>query len=158
MCKQKYYRKWEYLKYRIREVVMKFSCNSASEINLIVAQLSDKLSEIEENLETADTDLLIKTKADLNDLTQGKAKSCIFRSNVTFAELGEKSTSYYLNMEKSRYNAKTCNALFNENGVLVTSQSGILKLQEKFYKDLYSKDTTVSFDAVNNYGIKVSEE
>ena len=42
--------KWEFLKFRLREVSMEFSRNNASEINLIIAQLSEKVCELQHDI------------------------------------------------------------------------------------------------------------
>ena len=135
--------KWEYAKYRIREVSMDFSQRMASENNLIIAQLSEKICEMESDILHANLDLLERTKTDLEGFMQEKVKSCIFRSKATFTEFGERPTKYYMNLEKNRYNMRTCNALYNNAGSLVTDTKGILKLQEKFYGELYKENTEV---------------
>ena len=65
-------------------------------------------------------------------------------------------TKYYLNMEKSRYNARICNALYNpKDGSLVTETTSILKLQEDFYRALYTKDVNVSFQTPTVSNLKL---
>ena len=142
---------WEYLKYKIREVLAEFTRNSASEVNLIISQLSEKLDEMQQNLSNVDVNILEKTKIDLDEFVMEKVKGCIFRSKVNYAEMGEKPTKYFLNMEKARYNAKTCYALFNKSNKLVTDTNRILSLQEEFYRELYTSDKSVrfSFDKQN---------
>ena len=105
-CKEKtVIERWEYRKYQVRQVAMEYAKNSNSEINLIIAQLSEKVCEMQDNLEFTDLSLLEATKSDLEDLMQEKSKACIFRSKAKFIEYGEKPTAYYLNLEKSRYDA-----------------------------------------------------
>ena len=137
---------WEYLKYRIRDVARSFAKSQASEIALIISQLSEHIMEMEEDLELANRDLLQKTKDDLNEFSLEQAKGCIFRSKARYVELGEHSTRYFFNLEKSRHNAKTCNALFNEQNVLVKDSKAILKLQEDFYAKLYTSDPGIVCD------------
>ena len=152
--------RWEYLKYKIRDVSRVFSKAQAGEKELIISQLSEKIDEMEAGLPYADLPLLENTKAELDELMNEKTKECIFRAKVRYTELGEKSTKYYLNMEKDRYNARTCNALYDENNnnKLVTDTKEILKLQEIFYKDLYTSNTEIIFNHVNHSDVKISEE
>ena len=153
------FQKWEYLKYVIKDGARTFAKQQIAQSELIIAQLSEKVTELEDNLESANLDLLLRTKADLNDFATEKAKGCIFRSKAKYAELGEKPTKYFFNLEKARYEARTCNALFDEEGgEMVTNTDKILKLQEKFYRSLYTSDKTISFNLDNTYGIKVSED
>ena len=151
---------WEYLKYRIRDETREYSKQNAAEIDLIVAQLAEKVDEMQQNLESCNLMLLQRTKDDLEEFMQHKARSCIFKSKVNYTEMGEKPTKYFLNMEKSRYNARTCYALYDEknNGKLITDTKGILKLQENFYRSLYSKNDQVQFNWVNNTEINISED
>ena len=152
--------RWEYIKYRAREHAMEYAKNKASEINLIIAQLSEKVTELESAISQCDTDLLERTKEDLNEFTMEKARACIFRSKVRYVELGEKPTKYFFNMEKARYNARTCDALYegdDETNTLVTDTKGILRLQEEFYQNLYTADPQIKFNHENTYGIRVSD-
>ena len=105
-------------------------------------------------------DLLNRTKIDLEELTYEKAKLCIFRSKTRFYEYGEKPTTYYFNLEKSKYNARTCNAPNNDRNELVKDTNGILKLQEQFYRNLYKSDEEIcdGFDLTNSYDISVTDE
>ena len=152
-------KKWEYLKYKIREESIAFSKQCASERELVMAQLAEKVTEMELDIEATDHDILRRTKMDLEEFLQEKTNECIFRSKVRFVEMGEKPTKYYLNLEKSRYNARTCDVLYDEtNKKLVTSTAGILKLQESFYQSLYTKDEHVDFNFQNTYDICVSEK
>ena len=56
--------RWEYLKFRIREVSQEFARNNAQEINLIISQLSEHVHKMEEKLQEVDIELLEKTKMD----------------------------------------------------------------------------------------------
>ena len=152
------FERWEYLKFRIREVSQDFARNSAQEINLIISQLSEYIQEMEEKLESANMELLERTKQDLQGFADKKAQSNMFRSKVQFYEFGEKPSSYYLSLEKSRYNAKTCTALFNEENQLITNTRGILKLQSDFYRKLYTSIGTSEFTVTNDTEIFVPED
>ena len=137
--------KWEFMKYRIREVSMEYARNATAEINLIIAQLSEKITEFEADLPNADLHLLQLTKTDLDEFMQEKIKSCIFRSKANFVEFGERPSAYYLNLEKSKYDARTCNALYDDQMNLISTKDGILKLQESYYRKLYSSDDSIGF-------------
>ena len=149
--------KWEFLKYKIRKVSMEYARNRASEISLIIAQLSEKVTEMEADIASANPDLLEKTKYDLEGFVQEKVKACIFRSRATFYEFGERPSKYYINLERSRYDARTCNALYDPNNKLVTDTQGILRLQEQFYGELFRKNDEVCFKMDNIYDKEVTE-
>ena len=154
--------KWEYLKFCIREESREYSKSKAAEIDLIIVQLSEYVAEMEESLESCDLELLQKTKYDLNDFAAQKAQACIFRAKSRYTELGERSTKYFFNLEKSRFNAKTCTALYEGDSegnklLMVTDTKGILRLQEKFYHSLYTSNSQVENTWINNVGRKVPE-
>ena len=71
--------RWEFFKCTAREEMIKFSKNITSERNLVIAQLSEKVTEMELNLTAVDLNLLEKTKTDLEQFQMEKTKSCIFR-------------------------------------------------------------------------------
>ena len=77
---------------------------------------------------------------------------------MRFYEFGEKPSSYYLSLEKSRYDAKTCTVLFDENNQLVKDTKGILNLQRDFYSNLYSSGGVMSFNIQNDLEIVVPED
>ena len=54
-------------------------------------------------------------------------------------------------------NAKTCHVLINENNKKVTDTKQILKMQHKFYQDLYSEDKTVRFSMINHTNKKLTQ-
>ena len=81
----------------------------------------------------------------------------MFRSRVKWYEEGEKNTKYFYNLEKARYNAKTCYKIITENNEEIVQSSEILKEQRNFFAELYSEDEDVKFTLVNEYGIYVPE-
>ena len=135
--------RWEYLKYKVKDESRTYAVTKVSEKNLIIAQLSENIQNMESQLDDADCILLQNTKDDLNDFMMEKAQACIFKSKARYAELGEKPSTYFFNLEKARFNARTCNALYNKNNKVMTDTQGILKLQEEFYQELYTKDPMV---------------
>ena len=149
---------WEYTKFKIKETSMNYAKNRASEIELIISQLSEKICEMEADLTSVNMDILERSKTDLESFMTEKIKACMFRSKANFNEFGEKPSKYYINLEKSRYNARTCNSLYNDSGVLITDTVGILKIQENFYKKLYSRNKEIVFDLDNTYDVQVTEQ
>ena len=70
---------------------------------------------------------------------------------------GEKHTKYFLNLEKNRSAAKTCNVLIH-NDAPVTDPHTILQLQQQYYQDLYTSDPNVEFRLEDNVPVKVDED
>ena len=110
--------KWEVFKNRIRTHIQKLSRKQRSEEKVAISQLSEYVTETEERLdelEEEEIDLLEKSKNDLEELVQKSTLGIMFRSKARWAMEGERNTQYFYNLEKSRYNAKTCTSLFNES-------------------------------------------
>ena len=137
---------------RIKHQAIKFLKDKSRQIAdtrvLTIAQLSEHLNEYEERMPLAreEMDVYLATKNDLEMLLLEKSREAIFRAKVKWAEDGEKGSKYFLNLERSRANAKTCHAVFNSSGQLLENPTEILEEQKNFYQDLYTADPTVNFN------------
>ena len=90
--------------------------------------------------------MLEQSKLDLQDIQVKRVESLMFRSKAKWYTEGEMNTKYFLNLEKARYNAKACVAIYDETGVLRTDPERILNIQSQFYGELYTSDATAKFD------------
>ena len=139
-------RRWEYYKQDIKRHTMKFSKTLASDRRIVISQLSEKICEYEEqldNISVADLQLLENSKIELNQLQTEHVNGIIFRSRVKWIEEGERNSKYFLALEKAKYNAKACSALFKEDGQITTDQEEILNMQRAYYQELYTQDKSV---------------
>ena len=152
--------RWELIKKRIKETSVAFARSKISEDKLVISNLAEKVNEYEEHLPLTreENDLYEMTKIELEEKMFDRIKGVMFRSKAKWYEQGEKSTKYFLSLEKARYNAKTCYLMINEKGEEVTTTKDILHEQKKFYSDLYSVDTDVQFSLENTYNIKVPKD
>ena len=82
----------------------------------------------------------------------------MFRSKVKWYEEGETNSKYFYALEKARYNAKTCYKILSDDQTEITDTHQIIEIQRVFYQELYSIDEHVSFNMINDIGIKVPEE
>ena len=149
---------WEHLKLDIAKHTKSFARNHSDERNYVIGQLTEKVSEMEENIyKMSDQELYLysETKAELEDLTNEKAKGLIFRSRARWYEQGEKGTCYFANLEKKCYNARVCDVLLSGDGKEVTEESELLNLQQSFYADLFTSNPNVKFDIRNETGIRI---
>ena len=142
--------KWELVKSRCKECAIQYSRHRATKDSIIVAQLSEKVNEYESNfpLNENNEQLYQETKIELEDKLIEKAKGAMFRSKVKWYEEGEKNTRYFYTLEKTKYNAKTCYKVIDEEGEEVEDPKQILKVQRKFYLELYEEDRNVHFDLI----------
>ena len=98
------------------------------------------------------------TKIELEAAQYKKTEAVMFRSKAKWDMEGERPTKYFLNMEKARYNAKTCNVLIDEaTGETIKEPYQVLEHQRLFYQELYSSDVDVDFSLPELVTDKVPE-
>ena len=89
----------------------------------------------------------------LNHLhTQGQ----ILRSKVRWIKQGEKSTRYFLGLEKAKGKAKAMTHIINDKGLHIKDRDLILHEQKNFYTTLYTKDPKVKFTMINKNDKKLN--
>ena len=133
---------WETLKCQIRGFALRFaSRKKKSKIN-IMQVLEKRINFLENVLKdnySDETELqLMQVRDELNKYIEEKTKGAMIRSKCRWYEDGEKSTKYFLNLEKRNYNNKTLDRLMTENGTIVDNPHAILKEQKSFYQTLYT--------------------
>ena len=119
-------KRWEILKRDVSSFAKEYGKNRSSDTQLIVAQLLEKVTEMEAEISSKEkTDqyyqILENTKMELNEFALERIKGVMFRTKLKWHQYAEKSSKYFYSLEKTKYNAKTCNALYNQEGVLVRS-------------------------------------
>ncbi|CAC5361467.1 unnamed protein product [Mytilus coruscus] len=67
-----------------------------------------------------------------------KCRDAELRSKAIWAVESDKNTKYFLNLEKYKQENNSIKELLNDNNESVYATEGILDLQYKFYKELYS--------------------
>ena len=138
---------WDYLMNECAKKAKSYARSKASEKELIISQLSEKLTQMlqEEITCASELDILECTKIDLDALMMEKAKGLMLCSKASWYEFEGKSSSYFFNLEKMKYNAKMMNVLLDENQEQITCPKWILERQRLYYENLYKKDDTVRF-------------
>ena len=151
---------WEELKSEVQKIAKKTGKKAKREKQLIISQLLEKVEEMESHLPLNEHDdkILVKTKADLNQLVDENTKGIIFRSKIRWQEFGERSSKYFFNLEKARYNSKTCQVIIDSEGTEHTNDIDILRAEYDHYRQLYSKDTDCNFNMQNDYNVRVSDD
>ena len=131
----------ELIKIKIKEVTIKFATSKKQ-------QRTNKISEIEYEINRLDKliafqddhDLLCKRKklfSELNALYNSDTEAAYIRSRAKWIDQGEKSTSYFLNLEKQHQSSNSITKLINENGEIAQNDKKILNHIEHFYSKLY---------------------
>ena len=145
---------WDYLKIRVKSFSIAYSVRLASKKKLVLQELEEKLNEIDsipadrQSNETRVT--RNKLKNELDELYTEKAKGYQIRSRAKWVQDGEKSTAYFLNLEKSRQSSNAINSLKDEAGAIQHSDADILRIINTFYSNLYTSKKP-SLDAIDAY-------
>ena len=145
------------LKEDIQKATKEYTRGRTSEINNIISQLTEQVTEMENNLEEADNpmlDMLEKTRLDLEDAIFEKTKGVMFRTKARWMMEGERNTKYFYSIEKNRFNSRNANTLLKDD-VIVNDPQDILKMQQNFYQELYTRDEKIVFELSNNSNIKI---
>ena len=135
---------WETIKCAIKEATQLYSKQRAKRVANQCHFLENKLSELHEqqdnsqNINRTMQNDILKIENELNKTYDYKAKGAQIRSRAEWIENGEKSTKYFLSLEKIRQNKKNIRKLTSADGRTLTQPSDILKEQVNFYSNLYS--------------------
>ena len=106
-----------------------------------ISELQERLKKLEDELATSLEDKseeVAYVQRKINEYHEKHTKGSVFHSKARWYREGEKSSKYFLNLEQLRSNQRTMVCLVRDDGT-------ILKMQAKFYQNLYSSDTGVEF-------------
>ena len=144
--------KWEYLKYQIRKFTIDYSKKHAKQLRLERTQLEDKLKHFEKTitLDLNENEEYNECKSKLEDIYQIKVYGIRTRSKCNWYEHGEKSSKFFLNLEKQRaIQSQIRTVIVNEKEI--TSESEINEQISLFYKNLFHENLSFSKTDLQNY-------
>lgn len=131
---------WELLKYKIRCFSISFSKTKCKSTKQRIKMLESKVSEMEKSLKASDSSEHVKQlldyKSELNTYYKHITKGIIIRSKTQWYEDGEKSTKYFLNLQKKN-KVKSCIRKLSINGRDVSMSKDILIEIKKYFADKY---------------------
>ena len=90
---------WEYLKFSIRLFTIKYSKEKAKKFKSDLKELEEKIKILEKSLDM-NLEEYLTTKQNIEKFYDKLAEGSIVRSKTQWYEEGEKSTKYFLNLEK----------------------------------------------------------
>jgi len=135
---------WDWIKYNIRAHAIFHSKNKAKERNERERQLQNNYEEATKIFESDQSELnairLNEIKEKLELFYEEKAKGIIIRARARWHEHGERSSKYFLNLEKRNHVKKHIRKLL-VGGSMITEPLIILSEQKLFYQDLYRTKT-----------------
>jgi hypothetical protein len=145
---------WELIKMEIRSATISFCKYKKVTSNKYVSDLNSKLKTLHDQIcnTNASDDIIEEMLAIENELKMienEKINGMIMRSKVKWAEDGEKSSPFFLGLEKNNYINKHITQL-NIDGNIITEPSLILENEKLFYEALYHEKNNNSMDDINS--------
>ena len=148
---------WEILKSKIKKTAISFSVRQAKAQSREKVNLQneiDNLSKYLERCDKEDTIRLIQNKINdnikkLDKIYDREVKGNFIRSRSQYLEEGEKSSRYFLNLEKKRQSENVIRKLKTNKGTHYKDVD-ILRETCNFYKELY-KDDNIKSEDINEY-------
>lgn len=132
---------WELIKIRIKEQSIRFSVSlnntKKTRINKLEQQIKDIDLSLAEEYRHAKFIERQELKDTLDDLLKVNAQGAQIRSRAKWVEEGERSTSYFLRLEKHNQNNNRITRLMTDDGNYVDSDEDILNEAKSFYSKLY---------------------
>ena len=139
------------MKYEIQKFTIKYSEKLAKERKENKTLLENKLKELEGNLNTEDNIQSYNiNKMELDSIYDHIAKGSKIRSKCDCYEHGEKSTKFFLNLEKKRGNQNQIRKLiFDEKEI--DDDVEILDKLESFYETLFKSQSFKNVSEIENF-------
>lgn len=144
--------KWEFVKSEVAS-----RCKELSKEKAKVKR--DKMIELENAIDVLQRDLdnlpfptagaftqLQAMQREYQELVQLQVEASIFRNKCKWHDEGERSSKYFFNLEKKKYNKKTMSRLRLADSSITDDPGVILKEQANYFKNLYSRNPRVAFD------------
>ena len=131
---------WDWIKYNIRDHAIFHSKRRGKQMNEKETKIQNELENAKQAFENNPSDSnatrLNAAQEQLEMFYEEETKGIIIRARARWHEHGEKSTKYFLNLEKRNHVKKHIRKLW-VSGAIKTDLSCILKELERFYSDLY---------------------
>ena len=138
--------KWEFLKFKFREFSRSFSIQKSKEKKARRCELEKRLTELECSFSTNHNSNMLeeyhKCKSELDTLYDYMTAGLIIRSKSNWYEQGEKSSKYFLNLEKHNQVKSHIRKLISDSSNVINDPSEILSSIKDFYATLYKRRST----------------
>ena len=138
--------RWDYLKYRMRQFAPRYSIDKARGRRGKRQALEQKVKELESLISTGAEECSLqeynKCKQDFEEIYNYITEGIILRSKTDWYELGEKSTKYFLNLEKRNKAKSHIRVILTESSSEITDSKAILSELKSFYSNLYEQRST----------------
>ena len=150
---------WESLKSLIKYKTINFAKKLNLQTKSIEQELRLKIVELNAD-GNAHVERISRLQAELADIDLKRCEGAIVRSRAQYAVEGERSTAFFLGLEKVKQEKCYLESLENKDGQVVTDLVDIAATVQSFYADLFSKDacdSSVTEQILSKIGAKLTE-
>ena len=134
--------KWEMCKIKIKEFSMKYSIDVEKNRKKYIVNLENEYKELSKELDnnscTNNIEKIKNVKKKIDKWYEHQCKGAFVRSRARWLEFGEKSTKYFLQLEKAKGKKKEVDCL-EVNGQIIKDEDKIMSCIQLFYTKLYEK-------------------
>ena len=145
---------WDLIKYRIRQVTIKYSKAKAKARRQNLKVIEDSLKQCEEDCSVFPSPENMEKMENIRNeyelFYEHLSRGAIVRSRATWFEQGEKSDKYFLNLETYKKSKSCIRKVFTKDGFLTSDPKRIMKEVEVFYSCLYKTDNSKIPNDVSN--------
>lgn len=135
---------WEWTKFKIREFTITYVVQRNRERRKLIRSLEKRLLQLAKNHDLTDSPDVIaevkSTKRELAEIQQHQANKAIFKARARWTQLGEKSSAYFLGLEKRRSKDRNINKLKDEQGNILNNPTDILAYEKKYFSNIYTEN------------------
>lgn len=134
---------WDWCKFQIKLFVTKYSKNIYSREKQTIRDLQKELNDLTSRSDRGSpvSEQIDSVRRKLKQMEDARANKLIFRSRCRWAQLGEKPSAYFLNLEKRQAKDRTMSSIMlPEENRISTDPRRILQACADFYSRLYAED------------------
>ena len=142
--------RWECLKYEIRKFSIHFSKGFVRNKKTEITYLKNKLKTLENSPSFVNNPEYIETIEKLDKIYQEKTNGIRIRSKCNWYEHGEKSSKFFLNLEKSHAVQNQIRNILKDN-TEINNQKDINKELYLYHKNLFNERQYLSQHDINNF-------
>ena len=141
---------WEMVKHEVKEVSYQYSRFKSSESAREEVRLGDQLHQLEKSMivDPGDGSLHVKIseiRSQLEIRELERARGAAMRAGMKFVEDGEKSTKFFLALEKYRSQSNTIKKLEDPHGRKITNEKAIVDEIGKHFEKIYNA-TNITYE------------
>lgn len=136
--------KWDTIKTEIRSETISYAAYKSKKTKMTEANLLQQIDNLEKEIAINPSESTLhkyeKTKIEIEAINAHKTKGAHIRSKARWLEEGERTTKYFLAIEKRNSKGKNISKLINEKEETLTDPRQILKEEKRFYEKLYEEN------------------